>query len=66
MNEKIKKRVLECGYRFVIAAVIFLSIMALHYFFPGVSEKISVVWTKNTDLKKTGELLIKIIKEISP
>lgn len=66
MNEKIKKRALECGYKFVIAAVIFLVFLALRYFFPDAAEKISVIWTKNTDLKKTGALLVKIFKEICP
>ena len=66
MNEKAKKLFMECGYKFVIAAVIFLVILALRFFFPETAEKVSVIWTKNTDLKKTGALLVKIFKEICP
>ena len=66
MNEKTKRMLMECGYKFTVAAVIFLVILALRFFFPEMAEKVSAIWTKNTDLKKTGALLVKTLKEISP
>lgn len=66
MNEKVKKLLMEYGYKTLVAAVILLAVFALRFFFPDTAEKISIIWTKNTDLKKTGALLVKTFKEISP
>ena len=66
MNEKIKKVLTELFYKTLVAAAILLIVFALRFFFPDTAEKISVIWTKNTDLKKTGALLVKTFKEICP
>lgn len=66
MNEKIKKILTVLVYQSVAAVVLFLAVSGTLMFFPEIAEKITPVWTKNTDLKKTGLLLLKVFKELVP
>ena len=66
MNEKTKKILTAFMYRAIAAGILFLSVSVMLMFFPETAEKVSPVWTKNTDLKKTGLLLLKVFKELVP
>lgn len=66
MNEKTKKIFTVLMYRAIAAGILFLAVAATLMFFPETAEKISPVWTKNTDLKKTGVLLLNVFKELIP
>ena len=66
MSEKIKKQLIILAYQAVFAAGMFLFILAMRHFAPELTEKISVIWTKNTDLKKVGRLLLEAGDELLP
>lgn len=66
MNEKMKKHLMILAYQSAVATGIFIVLFVLNRFVPEVTDKISVIWTKNTDLKKVGRLLYEIVKELMP
>lgn len=66
MSEKIKKQLIILAYQAVFAAGLFLFVLAMSRFAPEWTEKISVIWTKTTDLKKVGSLLLEAGKELLP
>ena len=66
MDEKIKKIMMSLFFQGAIAAGIFLVLLLIKALSPQIFEKCSVVWTRSTDLKKAGELLVEFLKEIVP
>lgn len=66
MNEKMKKSLMMLAYQSALALGIFVVLFVINRFLPQVTDKISVIWTKNTDLKKVGQLLLEISKELIP
>lgn len=66
MNEKTKKHLIILAYQSVLALGLFLLLFVLSRFAPQLTEKISVIWTKNTDLKKAARLFADILKELLP
>lgn len=66
MEERTKKVMMSFIWQCVICASLFLIMIALKRVMPEVFNKLSAIWTKSTDLKKTGGLLIKLFKEIIP
>lgn len=66
MNEKMKKRLTMLAYQAALALGIFIILFVLDSFAPQLIDKLSSVWTKNTDIKKAGRLLIELSEELIP
>lgn len=66
MDEKVKKALMSFSMRASIAALLFGVLCIVKWASPALFDKCSAVWTKNTDLKKTGALLIQLLKEVIP
>jgi len=65
MKEKTKKYLIQAVYKTLFAAGIFLILLLIGAFFPGIIEKISPVWTKSINIRKAGNLFLDFLKEIS-
>lgn len=66
MNDKRKYFLILTAYRAAIAAVILVVMLMLDFFAPRTVEKISCVWTQNTDFKKVTQLIAQTAKEMIP
>ena len=66
MNAKVKKMLFSLSYRAAAAAVIFFILFGTKHIFPQIFERISEIWTKNTDFIKAAELLKTLISELLP
>lgn len=66
MDERMKKALMSLGLRCALAAGLFLMLCILKWSAPEITEKISAVWTKNTDLKRAGELFRELFYESLP
>lgn len=66
MNEKMKKRLTMLAYQAALALGIFIILFVLDSFAPQLIDKLSSVWTKNTDIKKAGRLLLELSEELIP
>lgn len=66
MNENTKKYLIALSYRTAFALGLFLLLFVLSKAAPGLTEKISLIWTKNINLEKMEELLSQFVKELFP
>lgn len=66
MDERIKKLMMLLLWQTMVATGIFILICILKWTVPDVFSKCSALWTKSTDLKKTGTILIELLKEVVP
>lgn len=66
MSEKMKKRLTMLAYQAALALGIFIILFLLDSFAPQLVDKLSSVWTKNTDIKKAGRLLLELSEELIP
>lgn len=66
MSEKMKKRLTMLAYQAALALGIFIILFVLDSFAPQLVDKLSSVWTKNTDIKKAGRLLLELSEELIP
>lgn len=66
MDERMKKALMSFGLRCAFATGLFLMLFIIKWTVPEILEKISNVWTKNTDLKKAAELLGELFRESVP
>lgn len=66
MSEKMKKRLTMLAYRAALALGTFIILFVLDSFAPQLLDKLSSVWTKNTDIKKAGRLLLELSEELIP
>lgn len=66
MNEKMKKRLTMLAYQAALALGIFIILFVLDSIAPQLIDKLSSVWTKNTDIKKAGRLLLELSEELIP
>ena len=66
MNDKLKEFLILTAYRAVAAAVILIVIAAINFLTPDITQRISRLWTQNTDFKKVMELLSETAKELAP
>lgn len=62
MKEKAKKLLLSLSYRTAVAAGLFLLAFVLNRTAEGLFRKISVIWTKETDLLKAAEIFKELVK----
>ena len=54
------------AYQAALALGIFIILFVLDSFAPQLIDKLSSVWTKNTDIKKAGRLLLELSEELIP
>lgn len=66
MNENTKKYLITLSYRAAFSLGLFLLLFALSKFMPELTEKISLIWTKNINLEKMEGLISEFIKELFP
>ena len=66
MNEKVRKFLLSLAYRAIAAVVMFAILWVLQDISVVAFEKVSAVWTKNTDIKKATELLSELVRMSVP
>lgn len=66
VKEKAKKYLTVLAQQTAVAVGIFVILFALSRIMPQVTEKISVIWTKNTDLKRVAQLFLEIFSELVP
>lgn len=66
MNENTKKYLITLSYRAAFSLGLFLLLFALSKLMPELTEKISLIWTKNINLDKMEGLLSEFIKELFP
>jgi len=66
MDEKVKKVLMSFAMRASIAALLFGGLCIIKWASPYLFDRCSAVWTKSTDLKKTGALIIQLLKEVIP
>lgn len=66
MNENTKKYLITLSYRAAFSLGLFLLLFALSKLMPEVTEKISIIWTKNINLEKMEGLISEFIKELFP
>jgi hypothetical protein len=66
MSEKMKKRLTMLAYQAALALGIFIILFVVDSFAPQLLDKLSSVWTKNTDIKKAGRLLLELSEELIP
>lgn len=66
MSEKMKKRLTMLAYQAALALGTFIILFVLDSFAPQLLDKLSSVWTKNTDIKKAGRLLLELSEELIP
>ncbi len=66
MNENTKKYLITLSYRAAFSLGLFLLLFALSKLMPELTEKISLIWTKNINLEKMEGLASEFIKELFP
>ena len=66
MNERLRKFLLSLAYRTIAVAVIFAVLWVLREISKPALEKVSAVWTKNTDIKRAAELLSELMRMSVP
>ena len=66
MNENTKKYLITLSYRAAFSLGLFLLLFSLGKLMPELTEKISLIWTKNINLEKMEELISEFIKELFP
>ena len=66
MNEKTKKYLVITAYQALTALGIFLVLFILDKLAPKTTDALGVIWSKNTDLKKTAKLMREFMKELIP
>ena len=66
MNENTKKYLITLSYRTAFSLGLFLLLFALGKLMPELTEKISLIWTKNINLEKMEGLISEFIKELFP
>ena len=66
MNEKTKKYLVITAYQALTALGIFLVLFILDKLAPKITDALGVIWSKNTDLKKTAKLMREFMKELIP
>ncbi|MBQ8807968.1 MAG: hypothetical protein IJZ81_01515 [Clostridia bacterium] len=66
MNEKTKKYLVITAYQALAALGIFLVLFVIDKLAPRITDKLGVIWSKNTDLKRTAQLMRAFMKELLP
>lgn len=66
MDERIKKIMMLFLWQTMVGAGIFILMCIVKLTVPDIFNKYSALWTKSTDLRKTGAILIELLKEVVP
>ena len=66
MSEKIKKLLTITLWQTILMTAVFIVLYAVKYFSPHTIEKISAIWTKNTDFERAFTFVSNLFEELIP
>ena len=66
MNEKIRNLLTVTLWQTILMTAVFAVLFAVKYFSPQTIEKISAVWTKNTDFERAFTFVSNLFGELIP